>query len=169
MVYSALALIAVFALAGAGPHIETSADTSYRLLGRTGQATEGPTFGWPLAGVGATLSTEETVTLQANLTLPHIDWYDVKGQVEDGVRFGWFIDDAFASDFLVKPGDIKTLREIVIPEGASEVKLLRLSEDLYASGSENAPVFHGWVTSPSSTLSQLPARPTVLFVGDSGR
>ena len=136
----------------------SSAD--YRLVGRTGTDDQGtPSFGWPVSGIA--LKTTGKTMLALNLSLPVIERYDVKG-IEDGVRLSAFVDGVFYQDFLVKPG--LDIHEIEVEE-AAEVKIVRVSEDIYAVGSNNAPTLHG--LSSSSPIQPLPIQPTILFVGDS--
>ena len=118
-----------------------------------------------LSGFGVQTDPTTGNTLSVDMDIPYIEWYNAKGWLEDGVRMGVFFDDAFDSSFLVKPDDKETVRTIAVPVGTSSVQVLRLSEDIYATGSDNAPTLHS--LSATVPVTPLPERPTYLFVGDS--
>jgi hypothetical protein len=126
--------------------------------------------------------TSGSVTLLIDVSLPTIDWYDVKGQLEDGARLGVFADDVLVDTILVTPGDKETVRAVSVPSTASKLTILRLSEDIYSNESKNAPVIasvrlsediHSTVTknapviASGRNLTPLPALPTYHIVGDS--
>ncbi|GMI37606.1 hypothetical protein TeGR_g13638 [Tetraparma gracilis] len=150
-----------------------AASPPFRVIGRSCGSSDSSGYvsiGWPLSGIGFEISAGgEPAEFTVNISLPPIEWYDAKGLLEDGVRLGVFVGSDKVAEVLVTPRDASPARAFAVPAspgGApSRVRVLRLSEDLYAGGGGNAVRIGG--LSSERALGPLPPVPKVLFVGDS--
>ena len=105
-----LFLIVVFVLSS------VVADVPYGLVGRSLDSSEGVKLGWPGSGLAFVVAPqEEVVDVAVALSLSPIKWYDLEGQMSDGVRVAVFIEGEFQDSHLVKPSETPTDVKISVP------------------------------------------------------